>query len=84
MGARVLLTDSENTKYVYEFFERRVVGPNEVSIKKPIEGKNIVSLQTCTLPNYAERLVVQAELVRTIKAPVEQAAEGGDLQARSD
>ena len=84
MGARVLLTDSENTKYVYEVFERRVVGPNEVSIKKPIEGKNIVSLQTCTLPNYAERLVVQAELVRTIKAPVEQAAEGGDLQARSD
>ena len=83
MGARVLLTDSENTKYVYKVFDRRVVGPNEVSIKKPIEGKNIVSLQTCTLPNYSERLVVQAELVRTIKAPVRQAAAGGGLPARS-
>lgn len=77
MGARVLLTDAENTKYVYKVFDRRVVGPNEVSIKEPIEGKNIVSLQTCTLPNYSERLVVQAELVRTIKAPVEQASAGG-------
>ena len=81
-GERVLLTDSEDTRYVYRVFDRQVVGPNEVSIKKPIEGKNIVSLQTCTLPNYSDRLVVQAELVRTIKAPVRQAAEG-DLPARS-
>ena len=80
-GERVLLTDSEDTRYVYRVFNRQVVGPNEVSIKKPIEGKNIVSLQTCTLPNYADRLVVQAELVRTIKAPVRQAE--GDLPARS-
>ncbi len=75
-GERVLLTDSEDTKYVYKVFDRRVVGPNEVSIKKPIEGKNIVSLQTCTLPNYSDRLVVRAELVRTVKAPVEQAKAG--------
>jgi sortase A len=72
-GRRVLLTDSEDTRYVYRVFDRQIVGPDEVSIKKPIEGKNIVSLQTCTLPDYKERLVVQAELVRTIKAPVEQA-----------
>jgi sortase A len=49
------------------------VGPNEVSVKRPIEGKNIVSLQTCTLPNYSDRLIVQAELVKTLKAPVDQA-----------
>jgi sortase A len=76
MGARVLLTDSEDTRYVYKVFDRRVVGPNEVSVKKPIEGKNIVSLQTCTLPNYSERLVVRAELVKTIKAPVQQTNTG--------
>ena len=81
-GRRVLLTDSENTRYVYRVFNRQIVGPDEVSIKKPIEGKNIVSLQTCTLPDYKERLVVQAELVKTVKAPVGQAAEG-DLPARS-
>ncbi len=72
-GKRVLLTDSEDTKYVYKVFDRRIVGPNEVSVKKPIEGKNIVSLQTCTLPDYKERLVVRAELVKTVKPPVERA-----------
>ena len=75
-GRRVLLRDSEGTTYVYRVFDRRVVGPKEVSVKKPIEGKNIVSLQTCTLPNYSDRLVVRAELVKTVKAPVDQADAG--------
>ena len=73
-GRRVLLKDSEGTKYVYRVFDRRIVGPDEVSVTKPIEGKNIVSLQTCTLPDYKERLIVQAELVKTVKPPVEQAS----------
>jgi sortase A len=62
-GDRVLLKDAEGRKYVYKVFDRFVVGPNDASVKKPIAGKNIVSLQTCTLPNYSERLVVQAEMV---------------------
>ena len=40
-----------------------VVGPDEVSVKRPIKGKSIVTLQTCTLPNYKDRLIVQAKLV---------------------
>jgi sortase A len=77
MGARVVLTDSENTRYVYKVFDRRVVGPSEVSVKKPIQGKNIVTLQTCTLPDYKERLIVRAELIKTVDAPVEQALAAG-------
>ena len=73
-GRRVVLEDSEDTRYVYRVFDRRIVGPDEVSIKKPIAGKNILSLQTCTLPDYKERLVVQAELVKTVKPPVEKAS----------
>lgn len=72
-GARVVLKDSEDTKYVYKVFDRQIVGPNEVSVKKPIEGKNIVSLQTCTLPDYKERLIVRAELFKTKKAPAKRA-----------
>ena len=68
-GHRVMLTDSEGRRYVYRVFDRFVVGPNEGSVKDPIPGKNIVSLQTCTLPDYAERLVVRAELVRTVQPP---------------
>jgi sortase A len=74
--AKVLLEDSEGTRYVYRVFDRRIVGPDDVSVKEPIEGKNIVSLQTCTLPDYKDRLVVQAELVKTAKARVEQAKVG--------
>jgi sortase A len=75
-GARVILKDSEDTKYVYRVFDRQIVGPNEVSVKQHIEGKNIVSLQTCTLPDYKERLVVRAELAKTKKAPVKHAKAG--------
>jgi sortase A len=76
-GHRVLLTDSEGQRYVYRVFDRVVVGPNDASVKDPIPGKNIVSLQTCTLPDYAERLVVRAELVKTVQVPAaEQAGVG--------
>ena len=65
-GRRVVLTDSEDTRYVYKVFDRFVVGPDETSVTKPVEGTNIVSLQTCTLPDYSDRLIVRAELVRTL------------------
>ena len=62
-GDRVRLEDAQGRRYLYEVFDKRVVGPREVSVKEPIEGKNIVTLQTCTLPDYKQRLIVQAELV---------------------
>jgi sortase A len=62
-GDRVVLKDAEGGRYVYEVFDKLVVGPNDVSVKEPMEGKNIVTLQTCTLPNYKQRLLVQARLV---------------------
>ncbi len=62
-GDRVVLEDAKDRRYVYEVFDKRVVGPHHVSVKKPIAGKNIVTLQTCTLPNYKRRLIVQAELI---------------------
>ncbi|HZF59483.1 MAG TPA: sortase, partial [Rubrobacter sp.] len=65
-------SDSEGQRYVYRVFERFVVGPDDGSVKEPVPGKNIVSLQTCTLPDYAERLIVRAELVRTLPPPPAQ------------
>ncbi len=61
-GDEVILTDADGTKYTYEVFEEFITGPADVSVLKPEPGKNIVSLQTCTLPSYSERLIVQAEL----------------------
>jgi sortase A len=31
-------------------------------VLNPVEGKNIVTLQTCTLPDYTNRLLVRGEL----------------------
>ncbi len=62
-GDRVRLEDAQGRKYVYEVFDKVVVGPDDASVKNPIAGKNIVTLQTCTLPDYKQRLIVQAELV---------------------
>ena len=61
-GDAVYLEDAEGRKYTYEVFKTMVVEPTDLSVLKRVEGKNIVSLQTCTLPDYSKRLIVQAEL----------------------
>ena len=45
--------------------ERLEVEPTDLFVTEPIEGKNIITLQTCTLPDYAQRVIVQAELQDT-------------------
>jgi sortase A len=43
--------------------DQLVVDPDNVEVMEPEEGKSLVSLQTCTLPDYEQRLIVQGELV---------------------
>lgn len=64
-GDEVTLSDAEGKQYVYEVFNAFVVSPYDLYVTEPIEGKNVVTLQTCTLPDYADRLIVQAELQDT-------------------
>src|SRR5215213_8548920 len=61
-GDEVFLTDSDGTQYTYEVFNSFVAEPTDWSVTEPISGKNIVTLQTCTLPDYVDRVIVQAEL----------------------
>ncbi len=61
-GDTFYLTDSEGRQYNYEVFKKLIVAPTDLSVLKRVEGKNIVSLQTCTLPDYADRVIYQAEL----------------------
>lgn len=62
-GDEVIVTDSEGRDYTYRVFKSFIVDPTDVSVTEPVEGKNIVTLQTCTLPDYSQRLIVQAEKV---------------------
>lgn len=64
-GDKIFVKDAEGTEYTYEVFKEFVVGPSNLSVTDPIPGKRVLTLQTCTLPDYSERLIVQAELVET-------------------
>ncbi len=62
-GDKIFLTDADGKRYVYKVFRDFVVEPTQVSVTRPVDGRNIVTLQTCTLPDYSRRLIVQAEKV---------------------
>jgi sortase A len=64
-GDKILLEDEAGDKYEYRVTEQKVVDPDNLEVMEPEEGKSLVSLQTCTLPDYKQRLVVQGELVDT-------------------
>lgn len=62
-GDEVFVTDAIGKKYTYRVFKEFIVPPTEISVTEPVAGKSILTLQTCTLPDYSKRLIVQAELV---------------------
>ena len=62
-GDEVILKDSIGNEYLYRVTRAMVVGPQQVEVMNSAAGKSIVSLQTCTLPDFSERLVVQGERV---------------------
>jgi sortase A len=61
-GDKVYLKDADGRKYTYKVFKKLIVEPTDLSVLRPIKGKNIVSLQTCTLPDYTNRVIYRAVL----------------------
>jgi sortase A len=65
-GDEIVLTDAAGDTYVYRVTLQEIVGTENVQVMNPPEGdKSIITLQSCTLPDYAERLIVQGELVES-------------------
>ena len=62
-GDEISLKDAAGGEYIYRVTEQKVVPPDNVEVMNSVNGKSMISLQTCTLPDFAERLVVQGELV---------------------
>ena len=60
-GDEIFVTDADGTRYTYKVFKETVVSPTDLAVTEPLPGKNIITLQTCTLPDYSNRLIVQAE-----------------------
>ena len=62
-GDRIFVTDADGRRYVYRVFRSFTVAPDRIEVTRPIAGRNVLTLQTCTLPDYSRRLIVQAEKV---------------------
>jgi sortase A len=62
VGDEFYITDSEGRQYTYKVFKKFIATPENLSVLTPVEGKNIVTLQTCTLPDYTNRFLVRGEL----------------------
>lgn len=66
VGDEVYVTDANGKEYTYRVFENLVVGPTDLWVTDSVPGKNILTLQTCTLPDYSQRLITRAELVNEV------------------
>ena len=62
-GDEITVTDADGKEYRYEVFKEVVVEPTDLEVTRPVPGKDVLTLQTCTLPDYSQRLIVQAEKV---------------------
>ena len=61
-GDEITVEDANGKEYVYGVTEEFDVAPTDLYVLDPVPGKNVLTLQTCTLPDYSRRLIVQAEL----------------------
>jgi sortase A len=62
VGDEFYITDSAGRQYTYKVYKRFIATPDNLSVLNPVPGKNVVTLQTCTLPDYTNRFLVRAEL----------------------
>ena len=62
-GDEITVRDADGKEYRYEVFKEVVVEPTDLEVTRPVPGKDVLTLQTCTLPDYSQRLIVQAEKV---------------------
>ena len=68
-GDEIYVEDANGNEYTYEVFRESFnVEPTQVEVIQPQEDRNILSLQSCTLPDYQDRVIVQAELKDVTKA----------------
>lgn len=63
-GDKIFVEDKEGREYIFRVYDLMTVEPNDYWTTYPVEGKTIVSLQSCTpIPTFENRLIVRGELV---------------------
>ena len=59
-GDSVVLEDSLGVPYEYVVSEVFVAEPDAEWVMDPLRGQDMVTLQTCTMPDFRNRLIVRA------------------------
>ena len=62
-GDEITVKDADGKEYRYRVFKEVVVEPTNLEVTRPVPGRDVLTLQTCTLPDYSQRLIVQAEKI---------------------
>ena len=63
-GDTVFLEGAGGRRYAFEVYDKMTVEPDDTWVTYPVEGKTVVSLQTCVpIPTFENRLIVRAQLV---------------------
>jgi sortase A len=62
-GDSVLLKDGAGDTYEYRVSEVFVVTPDADWVVDPVRNRDIVTLQTCTMPDFKNRIVVRADRI---------------------
>lgn len=63
-GDEIFLRSADGRTYTFKVYDRMTVEPDDTWVTYPVEGKTVVSLQSCTpIPTFEYRLVVRGELV---------------------
>jgi sortase A len=63
-GDEIFIEDKKGQKYTFRVYDLMTVEPNDYWTTYPVEGKTVVSLQSCTpIPTFENRLIVRGELV---------------------
>lgn len=63
-GDEIIIRDSAGERYVYQVYDLLTVRPADYWVTYPVDGKTVVSLQTCTpIPTFENRLIVRAERI---------------------
>jgi sortase A len=62
-GDEVLLKDRQGNRYRYKVTEKLVVDPSERWVMGQELDRDMVTLQSCTGPNFSKRLVIRADRV---------------------
>ena len=63
-GDEILINSADGQRYTFEVYDRLTVEPDDTWVTYPVEGRTVISLQTCVpIPTFENRLIVRGELV---------------------